>query len=276
MNKTRLTTIWFMLMSCITKAYSQKNNITEEADLNNDNAVDVTDLSELIDIVLGKSQPVDEPVPTLWYAVGACIGDGSWTNTAEAIGTSMLPLYATSESGVYEYVGYLTTAGFKLVGNPGLWGYQWGSSDGGLTPVANDQSSQNLCVPENGFYRVVLDTNNNLLTIDEVEAPERSYGSIGMPGRFQNWAPADPNVQMNSFDTFEGAPNHNWTLVITMSETERPGVKFAANGDWSVNWGSEGWPTGYGTQDGPNIPYQPGTYRVFFNDITGAYRFIAQ
>ncbi len=50
-------------------------------------------------------------------------------------------------------------------------------------------------------------------------------------------------------------------------------VKFRANDDWAINWGAGTFPTGTGTQDGPNIPVPAGTWKVTFTASTGAYKF---
>ena len=52
-------------------------------------------------------------------------------------------------------------------------------------------------------------------------------------------------------------------------------LKFAA-GSWDVNWGNSAFPYGIGTQGGDNIVVKKGSYRVYFNDITGNYMFIEQ
>lgn len=51
-------------------------------------------------------------------------------------------------------------------------------------------------------------------------------------------------------------------------------VKFRQDNAWSINWGSDTFPTGFGYQDGPNIPIPNiGNYNIFFNRITGEYSF---
>jgi hypothetical protein len=51
-------------------------------------------------------------------------------------------------------------------------------------------------------------------------------------------------------------------------------VKFRQNYNWAVNWGASTFPTGTGTQDGPDIPIMtPGFYTVSINIQTGAYTF---
>ena len=50
-------------------------------------------------------------------------------------------------------------------------------------------------------------------------------------------------------------------------------VKFRADSNWTVNWGETAFPTGIGTQDGPNIPVPAGTYGIVFNSASGEYSF---
>lgn len=52
-------------------------------------------------------------------------------------------------------------------------------------------------------------------------------------------------------------------------------VKFREDNDWMVNWGGYTFPSGWGWQDGPNIPVPAGTYDVTFNASTGEYLFVA-
>jgi hypothetical protein len=62
----------------------------------------------------------------------------------------------------------------------------------------------------------------------------------------------------------------SFELVITLTAGE---VKFRADNDWAVNWGAATFPTGTGTQDGPNIPVTAGVWKVTFDAGTGAYSF---
>ena len=52
-------------------------------------------------------------------------------------------------------------------------------------------------------------------------------------------------------------------------------VKFRLENNWNINWGNSSFPTGYGYQDGPNIPIPcTCTYDVTFNAMTGEYSFV--
>ncbi|MEY3504446.1 MAG: hypothetical protein RL349_1039, partial [Bacteroidota bacterium] len=49
--------------------------------------------------------------------------------------------------------------------------------------------------------------------------------------------------------------------------------KFRQDNAWDINWGATDFPSGLGTQGGPNIPVPAGTYLVIFNRTTGFYSF---
>ena len=68
---------------------------------------------------------------------------------------------------------------------------------------------------------------------------------------------------------------HNWTITLPL--TAAPGgneVKFRTTNDWTVNWGSNTFPSGTGMFNGLEIPIpSAGIYTVRFNDVTAAYSF---
>ena len=219
-----------------------------------------------------------DAAPELWYLIGACIGDGSWNNNADAIGTAMIPMYTKAGEeydkktgkGTIQYVGYLTSAGFKLVKNPGSWDDQWGQGDAFGSFVMNDGGSGNISVPADGYYVVELNTTKNELTVTPYDGNATVYASMSIPGDFNGW---DVGITMNAISTFDGAVNHDWVYTLDASGGDTT-AKFAANGGWDVNWGDTAFPRGFGTQNGPNIPVAQGKYLVVFNDILGAYNFI--
>ena len=215
--------------------------------------------------------------PNYWYLIGACIGDGKWTNTADAVGTSVIPLYPiTGESydaktgdGVLSWTGYLTTDGFKMVHVLGSWDEQAGSKDGGTELSWNDGGSSNICVPENGIYTVKLNTKTKECTIEKYTGTVNNFATMFITGDFDSWGVA---TGMNPFSTFAGAQNHDWVYDLTVSADG--GVKFTSDNSWSFNWGSTEFPRGTGLGGGSNIPAKAGSYKVLFNDITGQYNFI--
>ena len=215
----------------------------------------------------------------LWYLIGACIGDGSWSNTADGVGVSIIPMYPVYDTedgktyqvvpGEIQYVGYFPAdQGFKLIQVPGdaSWAAQWGQNDAGY--VKNDGGSSDIKLPADGYYKILLNTATDVLTIEPYEGTVGVYTMIGMPGDYQGWD-TGANL-MNPMSA--SVENHDWYLKsVTYEETT---LKFAANNDWAVNWGGDGFPHGQGTQDGPNINVAAGTYHVYFNDILGTYNFV--
>lgn len=77
---------------------------------------------------------------------------------------------------------------------------------------------------------------------------------------------------------FAESPN-DFHQIITVTEADDVDgngtveMKFRENADWTVNWGSDQFPTGTATEGGPNIPVPFGTWLVMFNCETGVYSF---
>ena len=208
--------------------------------------------------------------PDLWYLVGSCIGNGSWGNAADALGTALVPMYpAIDNYAILSYVGYFPAGqGFKLIHTPGNWDEQWGMSDGVL--VKNDGGSGNIEVAEDGYYQITYDMDFDAVTITKYTGTVGVYNLMGMPGGYQDWNPS--GTYMTAMSTV--VENHDWIKkgITFDSDTE---LKFAADGGWAVNWGGPTFPVGTGVGNGPNIPVVAGTYTIVFNDIMGQYYFIA-
>jgi len=88
--------------------------------------------------------------------------------------------------------------------------------------------------------------------------------SIGIIGTAVNgW---DEDVDM----TQSGVDQAVWTIETTISDGV---LKFRADDDWAMNWGSLDFPTGVGEQGGSDIPVIGGQYFIRFNSSTGEYTF---
>ena len=83
------------------------------------------------------------------------------------------------------------------------------------------------------------------------------YAAISLPGADNGWNPADPARQLACVQ------DQIWSGTLDLCGGE---FKFAANGSWTRNWGSNG------AQDGPNFPppSAPGRYRVTFDETDAA------
>ena len=209
--------------------------------------------------------------PDLWYLVGSCVGNGSWGNAADAVGTALVPMYpAPDDYSILTYVGYFPAGqGFKLIHTPGSWDQQWGMTNGAL--VKNDGNSGNIEVAEDGYYQIVYDMEMDAVTITKYTGAVGTYTAMGMPGDYNDWIPAA--TLMNPMTSV--VENHDW-IKKDVTYSVDTDVKFAADGSWTVNWGCTLFPVGVGVQDDPNIHVLAGTYDIIFNDITGAFYFIAK
>ncbi len=97
-----------------------------------------------------------------------------------------------------------------------------------------------------------------------------SVGLIGTATPFGNW---DEDYWM----TQDPNDEDQWFIPsVALSGGDQNECKFRAEGDWAVNWGDAAFPTGTGTQDGPNILVEEGTYGITLNSATGEYAFGAE
>jgi hypothetical protein len=159
---------------------------------------------------------------------------------------------------------------FKLLEIRGQWQPQWGLDNGifiSSDDLGSDPGNYGVSGGE-GYYTLTVNTEegtHDLVPFDDSASP--NYGSVGIigfgtTGSDDGWN-QDIDLTQSSFDP------HLWYINgMTLFDGE---VKFRADNDWSVNWGANTALTGFGTQDGPNVPVVAGTYDIWFNDIDGTY-----
>jgi hypothetical protein len=81
------------------------------------------------------------------------------------------------------------------------------------------------------------------------------------------WPPTNgPEITLSTTD--------NITYTIANLVVSTGVVKFRQDYDWATNWGGSTFPSGQGTQNGPDIPTVAGTYDVTLNRVNGTYTFI--
>ena len=215
---------------------------------------------------------ISEPVvPDLWYLIGPGFGDGSWNNRGmDDVGVSMTPMYGVPGSAtILKWVGYLAARRtFKIIHTPGE-SEQLSMVDGVI--ALNNGDGGNIRVTEAGYYEITVNTDSYEVTIEKLDITPGVYSMMGMPGSYQGWNPAE-NL-MIAVNT--RAENHDW-IVKDLTFAEYAELKFAADGNWTANWGGNTFPVGLADQYGPNIPVAQGTYTVMFNDILGYYYFMTQ
>ncbi|MBR0115799.1 MAG: SusF/SusE family outer membrane protein [Prevotella sp.] len=216
--------------------------------------------------------------PEIWWLIGADIADGSWGGEW---GKCVIPMQTVDGAeydnktgqGELTWTGYLGGNGFKLVLIPGKWDDQWGQNDDGY--VKNDSGSGNITVPEPGIYTVTLNTATNTLNVEKSESKPAVFSIINIAGTFNEWG----DTPMTPCST--GWENHDWYIKYNLAAGDK--IKFKDNtSSWDYNRGGtfinrEDGMYGYGTQGGADLVIdEGGEYLIFFNDITGYYRFIKQ
>ena len=210
-------------------------------------------------------------IPDLWYLVGPGFGDGTWDNKGmESVGVSMTPMYGTPGSlNILKWVGYLAARRtFKIIHNPGE-SEQLSMVDGAI--ALNNGDGGNIRVTDAGYYEITVNSDTYEVTVEKLDITPSVFSQIGMPGDYQGWNPAENLMTAVNIKS----ENHDW-IVKGLTFAQAAMLKFAADGDWTVNWGGKTFPVGEGTQDGDNINVNIGTYTVMFNDILGYYYFMAE
>ncbi|MGD0059463.1 MAG: TIM-barrel domain-containing protein [Verrucomicrobiia bacterium] len=167
---------------------------------------------------------------------------------------------------------------FKFAAN-GSWTTNWGGSGAAQTApfsgVGILNASTNIVVSGtlNGLYQFTFNDETLDYSLEPLLAS--AYGSMNLPGTFNGWNPATNNMQLVANDT--------WQCIVGFGNVTNIQFKFAANGNWTSNWGENG-----GTQSQFGIPQSGagvsngstnilinavlnGEYQFTFNDVSLAY-----
>jgi hypothetical protein len=151
----------------------------------------------------------------------------------------------------------MTDGEFKFRANND-WAINWGGTD---FPVGVGVLNGDNIVATAGDYLVTFNT----ATAEYSFLLIGNYSSIGIIGD------ATPGGWDNETGMEQDANDVSiWRLRAILTDGE---LKFRADNDWAINWGSGDFPTGTGVQDGANIPVVAGEYKITFNSTTGAYSF---
>ena len=140
------------------------------------------------------------------------------------------------------------------------WDANWGAGD--FPSGVGELNGANIPVTA-GEYNITF----NSFTLDYNFQQIFVYDTIGLIGTGTEFGDWDNDVLM----TKDPADENMWFITsTTLVEGE---VKFREGLDWATNWGSDTWPSGTGTQDGPNIPSVAGTWGITLNSASGEYMF---
>jgi starch-binding outer membrane protein SusE/F len=140
------------------------------------------------------------------------------------------------------------------------WAVNWGAGD--FPSGIATQDGANIPITA-GDYKVTFNTVTGEYNFELVVV----FGTVGLIGPATPIGTWDEDVDLIQ-DTND---EQLWALPsITLTDGE---AKFRAENDWAVNWGAVDWPSGIGTQDGPNILVTGGIYSVSLNAASGDYIF---
>lgn len=205
-----------------------------------------------------------------YYAVGALNGWGISSTDA---------LFFRQSEGVFSYTTQWTgDHNLKFVSDLGLgsWDNAYGCA------VDGDNSAEGAIVSGNPgaikaptgdeYYTLTIDMTMMKYTWTKLDNQNPAkYKNISIIGGFNGWSDA------GELDLAEVTP-HNWYATVTIPEAGE--LKLRANHAWTDSWGNAAFSTAdvYGKLEynGSNMNIPAGTYRVYFNDITGDCAFIAE
>ncbi len=221
--------------------------------------------SEPITIVVTSFVSSAPPPLVNLFFVGPASSAG-WNNNNDN-----MPMFRDADDqNLYVYTGKFNADQFKLLEVKGQWQPQWGVSGGELAVnPGNTTDPDAFAAPSNGYFTLTVNTDTKAYSMDPYDASAAAtYPTIGIIGSGTDggWD-ASTAMTQSSFDP------HIWKITATLIDGE---MKFRANNDWAVNWGSNTAISGVGVQNGANIPVAAGTYDIWFNDLDGRYIMIAQ
>ena len=160
----------------------------------------------------------------------------------------------TTTDGIhYTLSGFYFSSGNAYFRQDNATNFVWGSTS---YPTGTAiQSGPSLFIP-GGEHFVTF----NRITHDY----SFSFPSVGILGTALNGFDVDDS-DLNTVD------GYTYTLDLHLNVGE---VKFRKDNSWTINWGSNAYPSGAGTQDGANIPITiDGNYSVSFDRLSGYYNF---
>lgn len=141
------------------------------------------------------------------------------------------------------------------------WATNWGANT--FPSGTGTKDGPNIPVNSTGYYKVDFNAATGAYNFTLRTVPSLTSVSVIGAATPGGWG-SDTNL------TQDGSNPNVFTGTVTFTDGE---MKFRKTGDWGTNWGGNTYPSGWGTQDGPNIAVKAGTYFVWINIATGEYAF---
>ncbi len=208
-----------------------------------------------------------EPVEKKYYVVGTPQG---WSDSDRSC------LFYAHGGNVYSYAtNWANQWSLKIWDEDtfGNWGVAFGAKVDGSTDASgslvNADAGAFGPAEAGGYYILTINMGTRTYEWSIVGTPAE-YSSVSLIGGFNDWG---GDVDLKQLDS---AP-HNWYVRYTLdADTE---LKFRADHDWGVNWGSDksaqiDEDTYYVNPGGDNIIVTAGTYDFYLNDITGRFSIV--
>lgn len=215
-----------------------------------------------------------EEMAATYYLVGDFGGAASWD--ISNFNYALYPQTTTIQSYTTKWTG---SGSFKFFTEANNWDSAYGAElgttagavSGKLASNANN-GADNISVPEVGaYYTFTVDMSAMTYTWTKCdESKVIDYNKIGLIGVNGDW---DNDVFLTQ------VTSHNW--YVEADVTSDCEVKFRVDGNWDVmDWGADvniaDQSYGTGTKGGANVKLPAGKYKVYFNDITGQFLFLAE
>lgn len=186
-------------------------------------------------------------------------------NAIEIIGSAIPPDYwvtgvnmPTSDGITYQLLNYTLPAGEVKFRQNQNWSVNWGNN---TFPTGTAyQDGPNIPV-QPGTYNISFNRLTGAYNFVCINCTNR-IGIIGSAVPPYNWS---TDVKMTTLD---GILYTLQDYILASGE-----LRFRQNDDWSTNWGGNGFPSGTGTINAPNIQVPGGSYNITFNRLTGFYTF---
>lgn len=234
----------------------------------NDGGNVVDQFSEVmaVNVMLPEAQEEEDPSKPQFYLVGDATAAG-WDPD-----NNNIPLFRDAENdNIFYFNGRFAggddVEGFKLIEMLGEWEPQWGLSEGNLSSseiLGADPDA--FPVDSDAFYSLMVNTEDMTYTFEEMDASTAdTYETIGVIGD------ATPGGWDDDTDMTQSEFNpHIWYLQnVELTDGE---FKFREGDAWDVNWGVASGVSGQASLGSPdNMSVTPGTYNIWFNDLTGHY-----
>jgi len=159
------------------------------------------------------------------------------------------------------YIGHIQTGETPYWQEIAIWGYY--SNNNLIGRMELDDGGLGGPIGQEYIFACGDDRTQLLSNLVRSDNTIIVYPSVGIVGdATSGW---ETDIAMNTTDGI--------TYTISAYTFTSGDAKFRQANGWEINWGSNAFPSGTGTQDGPNIPVIAGTYNVTFNRNSGAYNF---